>query len=549
MRQEGASMNEAHERDEAPVAHDGRSEVLGRYVLHAPIARGGMAMVHIARLVGAEGFSRIVAAKRLHAQYVEDQDFVTMFLDEARIASKIHHPNVVPVLDVFRAGAEVILVQEYVHGVPLDKLFKAARERGCGITPPVAVAIAAGVLAGLHAAHETTDEMGEPLEIVHRDVSPQNIMVSVDGVPRLLDFGIAKARSSAHVTREGFFKGKLSYMSPEQLRGEAPARSADLYAAGIILWELLVGRRVYAGRGDAELFSVVLNGGIARVTDALAEVRTTMSDERWAELVRLDDVVANAVALEAGSRHATAAAMLDALIAAVPPASPTEVAAWVKDVGAEYLDGRQRVLVSNEESWRSLSRVPITRTGSSGPASGVQPASRSTTSGFAALAGPVEPSVVTGPPEIVERGRAPAIVIAMLGLLVLGIAGIFVLLLRRGEALPREATVFERFARESAQEAPAERVDAVPPLAPPSPSAAVPSTIVIGTVVPPKALAASSPIVHHAAPPPRPAPAHAGPEPKAQAAGSTAPPPEAAPSCSPPFYFEGTKKVFKPGCV
>jgi serine/threonine-protein kinase len=226
------------------------------------------------------------------------------------------------------------------------------------------------------------------------------------------------------------------------------------------------------------------------------------------------------------------------------------VAAWVKDVGAEYLDGRQRVLVSNEESWRSLSRVPIARTGSSGPASGVQPASRSTTSGFAALAGPVEPSVVTGPPEIVERGRAPASVIAMLGLLVLGIAGIFVLLLRRGEGLPREVNVLERFVHDSAQEAPAERVDGLPPLAPPSPSAAAPSTIVIGTVVPPKAAAASAPIVHHAVPPPRPAPAHAGPEPKAQAAGSgTVPAPEAAPSCSPPFYFEGTKKIFKPGCV
>src|SRR5438552_2735994 len=142
----------------------------GRYVLHAPIARGGMATIHIARLIGAEGFSRLVAAKRLHPQYTEDPDFVAMFHDEARIASKIHHPNVVPVLDVVLSGQEVILVQEYVHGVPLDKLFKSALLSDDNPIPvSVAVAIIAGVLSGLHAAHETKDEMGESLNIVHRD--------------------------------------------------------------------------------------------------------------------------------------------------------------------------------------------------------------------------------------------------------------------------------------------------------------------------------------------------------------------------------------------
>src|SRR5690349_20464126 len=164
----------------------------GRYVLYPPIAHGGMATVHTARLVGAEGFSRLVAAKRLHPQYTDDPEFVTMFHDEACIASRIHHPNVVPVLDVVVSGNELILVQEYVHGVPLSQLMKVAHTENRPIAIDIAIAVLCGVLAGLHAAHEVRDEAGEPLEIVHRDVSPANVMISVDGVPRLLDFGIAK---------------------------------------------------------------------------------------------------------------------------------------------------------------------------------------------------------------------------------------------------------------------------------------------------------------------------------------------------------------------
>src|SRR5580693_5147504 len=134
--------------------------VVGRYVLHAPIARGGMATIHLARLLGAEGFSRLVAAKRLHPQFTEDAEFLAMFLDEARIASKVHHPNVVPVLDVVHDGAEVVLVQEYVHGVPLDKLLRAAREAHVVLPVGVVVAVVRDMLAGLFAAHEAKDEMG-----------------------------------------------------------------------------------------------------------------------------------------------------------------------------------------------------------------------------------------------------------------------------------------------------------------------------------------------------------------------------------------------------
>ncbi|HEY0251055.1 MAG TPA: serine/threonine-protein kinase, partial [Kofleriaceae bacterium] len=213
--------------------------VIGRYLLHRQIARGGMATIHIARLVGDEGFTRIVAAKRLHPEFAEDSEFVSMFLDEARIASKVHHRNVVPVLDVVTTGDEVVLVQEYVHGAPLHWLLRTAHEAKTHVPINIAVSVACQVLAGLQAAHETTDEMGEPLGVVHRDVSPQNVMVATDGTARLLDFGIAKATMAAHITREGMFKGKLAYSAPEQIRGQATQQS-DIYSLSVVLWELLV---------------------------------------------------------------------------------------------------------------------------------------------------------------------------------------------------------------------------------------------------------------------------------------------------------------------
>src|SRR3569623_307128 len=242
---------------------------VGRYVLHRQIARGGMATIHIARLMGDEGFSRIVAAKRLLPEFAEDSEFVAMFLDEARIASKVHHRNVVPVLDLVTTSDDVMLVQEYVHGVPLHTILRTARQHKQHIPVRVAVSIATQVLAGLHAAHETSDEMGTPLGIVHRDVSPQNVMVSIDGSARLLDFGVAKATMAAHVTRDGTFKGKLAYSAPEQLEGKAN-RQSDIYALAVVLWELIVGHRLHgSAQGEAELVATVMSGQLPSMMGAL----------------------------------------------------------------------------------------------------------------------------------------------------------------------------------------------------------------------------------------------------------------------------------------
>ena len=546
-------------------------ESFGRYVLHAPIARGGMATVHTARLTGAEGFCRLVAAKRLHPQFAEDPDFVAMFHDEARIASKIHHPNVVPVLDVVLSGQEVILVQEYVHGVPLDRLFNAALgDQTAPIPVGIAVAIIAGVLSGLHAAHETRDESNEPLNIVHRDVSPQNVMVSVDGIPRLLDFGIAKAKSCVHVTREGLFKGKIAYMAPEQLRAEDVTRTADIYAAGVLLWELLAHRRLHAGRREAQIFGAVLTGTLPSLSAALDDPRTPISNERRQQILALEPIVAQALASDSLDRFSTAEQMLDAILEAAALASPMEVSAWVRNLGADYLERRQKVLASDEESWRSLSKIPSAAP--SGPTSenmrysesGVKVVGRDTPP-------PSHPAGAFSAPPVTAPSEAPHVEVTyassspkrmavvpwsiVAALLLVSGALLGVLAARRPNAEP--VSVVRQLVAPSAF---------VPPTPYAVAAAANPrETRAAAASPPPAETPIYSPVVVLASPPRR-APA---PTPAAKAAPAPAPaqppanptmrvapvapaattPPAPTTDCNPPFYFEGSKKLYKPSCI
>ncbi len=231
---------------------------VGRYALYGAIAAGGMATVHLGRLIGPVGFSRTVAIKRLHAQFAADPEFVSMFLDEARLAARIRHPNVVPTLDVVATGGELFLVMEYVPGESIGRLARALRERQQTIPLRILSAIMAGVLHGLHAAHEARDERGQPLGIVHRDISPQNVLVGTDGAARILDFGVAKAVGRVQTTRDGQIKGKLSYMPPEQLRGASVTLQSDIYAAGVMLWELVTGQRLFTGDNEGAIVARVL---------------------------------------------------------------------------------------------------------------------------------------------------------------------------------------------------------------------------------------------------------------------------------------------------
>lgn len=292
---------------------------IGRYTLFEEIASGGMATVHLARLVGPVGFSRTVAVKRMHAHLAKDPEFVAMFLDEARLVARIHHPNVVPTLDVVEEGDELLLVMEYVQGESLSKLLRQSRARSEHPTTDVVASIFAGVLHGLHAAHEATGERGEPLDIVHRDVTPQNILVGTDGVARLLDFGVAKAAQQSHSTRDGRLKGKLAYMAPEHISGEPIDRRCDIFSTGTALWEALAGRRLFEGETDARIIQKILTTEIR----SPSEVAGRPSDA-------LDSICARALAREPSGRFATARDMALALEHAAKLAPASEVGLWVE---------------------------------------------------------------------------------------------------------------------------------------------------------------------------------------------------------------------------
>jgi eukaryotic-like serine/threonine-protein kinase len=309
-----------------PRMPSGEGARVGRYVIGEEIAAGGMATVHLGRMIGDAGFARTVAIKRVHAQYTRDPEMRGMLLDEGRLSARIHHLNVVTTLDVVAAGADLFIVMEYVHGEPLSALIRATRRHGQNIPPRIVAAMLAGALRGLHAAHEARDARGDPLGVVHRDVSPQNILVGSDGIARVLDFGVAKAAGRMAVTTDGRIKGKFGYMPPEQLHGEVIDRRADIYAAGVVLWEALVGARLFAGAGDNPDFARLLNPKV---------------DPPSTRLVRLspqyDAVVMRALSREAQGRYATALEMAQALEACGPVASPVEVAAWVTEVAGDLL--------------------------------------------------------------------------------------------------------------------------------------------------------------------------------------------------------------------
>ncbi len=299
-----------------------------------------MATVHFGRLLGPVGFSRTVAIKkRLHPQFAADADFVAMFVDEARHAARVQHPNVVQTLDVVQAESELLLVMEYIHGESLHALLRQALgERGAD---PSMAYIAVGrilhqALFGLHAAHEARDEQGEPLDLVHRDMSPHNILVGVDGIARVLDFGVAKT-GSAQITQDGQIKGKLSYFPPEQLTQEHVIdRRADVYAAAATLWEALAGRRLIQGENEFQRITKICCGEIPRLAH-FAGVSPA-----------LEAVVMRGLARDPEARYPTARAMALALEAAIAPASSREIGEWVEAIGGEALRLRQTHIASIE---------------------------------------------------------------------------------------------------------------------------------------------------------------------------------------------------------
>ncbi len=326
-----------------------RPERLGRYLVFDAFARGGMGTVHLGRLLGDSGFSRLVAVKKPHAQYALDDAYGRMLLDEARLSSRIRHPNVVETLDVVKNDGQLLLVMEYVHGVSLASLLAAVRRSGGFVPVAIVAQVVVDLLRGLQAAHEARAEDGTPLGIVHRDVSPQNILVGADGVSRVLDFGVAKALQKEHLTKSGDVKGKLAYMSPEQVRGQTVTRQSDLFVAGIVLWEALTDRKLFAH----EDMGVVVHR-------LLTQTPPPPSAHRKGIPAAVDAIVARALTHALQARFATAEEMALALAGACPLAGAEEVARFVQYAAGEELEVRaERVrAVENHTLEEALAEIP-----------------------------------------------------------------------------------------------------------------------------------------------------------------------------------------------
>jgi serine/threonine-protein kinase len=256
---------------------------------------------------------------------------------------------VVPTLDVVSTDSELFIVMEYVEGESLSILRKAARQKDGLIPPAVGAAIMSGVLHGLHAAHTAENEKGEPLDIVHRDVSPQNILVGTDGIARVLDFGVAKALQSRQETRTGQVKGKSSYMAPEQVRAETLTQRVDIFAASVVFWELLTARRLFGGTTDEERVYKVLQGEIPLPSSFCADLSS-----------EVDAVVMKGLARDPAARFETALQMAEAIEGSMSLASQRVVGEWVARIGAQSLSGRIQAL-RQAETTRLTSLPPAPR--------------------------------------------------------------------------------------------------------------------------------------------------------------------------------------------
>ena len=309
---------------------------LGGYEVLAKLKAGGMATLYVGRRKGVAGFSRLVAIKFVHEHLAEDQDFVRMFVNEALLQSRISHPNVVHVEELGELEGQHFLVMEYVHGCALSQLLRTLARRDRALAPELAVFIAMQILSGLHAAHELRDEAGKSLGVVHRDVSPDNVLLAYEGHVKLIDFGVAKVEASVQKTSAGTLKGKLRYMSPEQANGRDVDRRTDVYALAIVLWEMLTMRRLFSEPDQLLLLDLVRAPRVPRPSSVRPGIPPA-----------LEAVVMKALSVDPAARYASAQEMRRALADAVPAAlltEPTQLAGLLSvTMAAEIAKERARL--------------------------------------------------------------------------------------------------------------------------------------------------------------------------------------------------------------
>jgi len=319
-------------------------DVIGRYTLLARIAVGGMAEIWLARQKGLEGFEKVVVIKRIADAYSSDAMFVEMFLDEARIAAQLDHPNIVQIHDLGEHRGAYYIAMEYLHGEDLAMMVRTGRKT----EQPVPFAIAAQVIAyaaeGLASAHQKVGLDGRPLNVVHRDVSPQNIFVTYEGIVKVLDFGVAKAANRASHTQGGQLKGKFGYMSPEQARGDDIDGRADVWSLGVVLFEAVTVSRLWDPKADPQ----------RTMRDLLSEEPLPLARSRNPEVpAELEQVIAKALARDPLHRYQSASELKGALdkwlhANGVPP-STAEISTYMRKIFAERI-GRKSALIESARS-------------------------------------------------------------------------------------------------------------------------------------------------------------------------------------------------------
>ncbi|WP_257458491.1 serine/threonine protein kinase [Archangium lipolyticum] len=320
-------------------------ETYGNYQLIKRLAMGGMAQIYLARQRGPEGFEKLLVVKRILPHLAENEDFVRMFLDEARIAARLNHPNIVQIFNLGAQDDSFFIAMEYIHGEDLRRVWKRAERSGQLIPVPLVCRVIIEACAGLDYAHKKTDANNKPLGIVHRDISPQNILVTFEGRVKVVDFGIAKAADQATVTRSGVLKGKYSYMSPEQAAGQKLDRRSDIFALGVVLYELLTGTRLFKRPSDMSTLQAVAECKILPPSQVNSRVPA-----------HLDPIVMKALTREPADRYSEAVqlqlALEDWLVAHQLPSSSAHVAAFMQDLYAARLAEEARlgdVLVEEAE--------------------------------------------------------------------------------------------------------------------------------------------------------------------------------------------------------
>ncbi len=329
-------------------------ETYGRYQLLKKLATGGMAQIYLARQVGPEGFEKLLVVKRILPHLAENEDFITMFLDEARIAARLNHPNIVQIFDLGAQDDSFFIAMEFIHGEDVRRVWKHSEREGKPIPLALICRIIIDACAGLDYAHKKVDQSGRPLGIVHRDISPQNILVSFEGGVKVVDFGIAKAADQATVTKSGVLKGKYSYMSPEQASGQHIDSRTDIFALGVVLYELLTGTRLFKRATDIQTLNAVTECQIAPPS----AVNTRVPKD-------LDAIVMRALTKSRDDRFADArqlgSALEDWLLSNKLPSSSTALAEFMHDIYRERLAREQeegRLLVETADSSRSEEPVP-----------------------------------------------------------------------------------------------------------------------------------------------------------------------------------------------